>query len=33
MGLEGKTSATLAGIKIEESDKWMTLIQNASKKL
>jgi hypothetical protein len=31
MGLEGKTPADLAGIKIEGNNKWMTLIQNARK--
>ena len=32
MGLEGKTPAEAAGIQVEGADKWMTLIQNASKK-
>jgi transposase-like protein len=32
MGLEGKTSADLAGILVEGKDKWLTLIQNASRK-
>jgi len=32
MGLEGKTPAELAGIKIEGENKWITLIRNASKK-
>lgn len=31
MGLEGKTPADKAGIKIEGDNKWITLIQNASK--
>lgn len=30
-GLEGKTPADLCGIKIQGNDKWLTLIQNASK--
>ncbi len=30
-GLEGKTPAELAGIKVEGENKWITLIQNASK--
>jgi hypothetical protein len=29
--LEGKTPADKAGIKIEGNNKWITLIQNASK--
>jgi putative transposase len=29
-GLEGKTPAEVCGIKIEEKNKWLTLIQNAS---
>ena len=32
MALEGKTPADLAGIKVEGENKWLTLIQNASKK-
>ncbi len=32
MGLEGKTPSEVAGIKIEGYNKWMTLIQNASRK-
>jgi hypothetical protein len=32
MALEGQTPADKAGIKIEGSNKWRTLIQNASKK-
>jgi putative transposase len=32
MGLHGKTPADLAGIKVEGENKWLTLIQNASKK-
>lgn len=31
MGLEGKTPAEIAGIKVEEENKWLTLIQNATK--
>jgi transposase-like protein len=31
-GLDGKTPAEAAGIKVEGDNKWMTLIQNASKK-
>jgi len=31
MALGGKTPAELAGIKVEGQDKWLTLIQNASK--
>jgi len=30
--LKGKTPSEAAGIKIEGNDKWMTLIQNASRK-
>jgi hypothetical protein len=32
MGLEGKTPAEAAGINIEGTNKWLTLIQNASRK-
>jgi len=32
MGLEGQTPADKAGIQIKRKDKWLTLIQNASKK-
>jgi transposase InsO family protein len=32
MGLGGKTPAEACGIKVEGQDKWMTLIQNASRK-
>jgi len=32
MGLNGRTPADLAGIEIEGADKWLTLIQNASRK-
>ena len=32
MGLEGKTPAEASGIKIEGENKWLTLIQNASRK-
>lgn len=32
MGLDGDTPADRAGIKIEGDNKWLTLIQNASKK-
>jgi len=31
MGLEGKTPAEKCGIKIVGNNKWITLIQNASK--
>jgi len=31
MGLEGKTPAELCGIQVEGENKWLTLIQNASK--
>jgi hypothetical protein len=30
-GLDGKTPAEAAGIKVEGEDKWKTLIQNASR--
>jgi hypothetical protein len=30
MALEGKTPAEAAGIKVEDSNKWLTLIQNAA---
>lgn len=32
MGLEGKTPSEVAGIKVEGSNKWITIIQNASQK-
>jgi hypothetical protein len=32
MELKGKTPAEAAGIKVEGADKWLTLIQNASKR-
>jgi hypothetical protein len=32
MGVENKTPAELAGIEIKGENKWLTLIQNASKK-
>jgi hypothetical protein len=32
MALDGRTPAEVAGIKIEGENKWLTLIQNASKK-
>ena len=32
MGLNGKTPAEACGVKIEGDNKWMTLIQNASKR-
>jgi hypothetical protein len=32
MGLEGKTPAEKAGIQVKGENKWVTLIQNASKK-
>jgi len=31
-GLGGKTPAEACGIKVEGKDKWLTLIQNASRK-
>lgn len=31
MGLEGKTPSEVAGIKVEGDNKWMTLIQNATR--
>jgi hypothetical protein len=31
MGLDGKTPADLAGINVKGKDKWLTIIQNASK--
>jgi len=31
MGLHGKTPADLAGVKVEGENKWLTLIQNASR--
>ena len=31
MALEGKTPAEVAGIKVKGNNKWLTLIQNASK--
>jgi len=32
MGLDGKTPAEVAGIEVQGQDKWITLIQNASKR-
>lgn len=32
MTLNGRTPADKAGIKIEDDNKWLTLIQNATKK-
>ncbi len=32
MSLEGKTPAELCGIKVKGNNKWITLIQNATKK-
>jgi hypothetical protein len=32
MALKGKTLAEKAGIEVKGKDKWLTLIQNASKK-
>jgi hypothetical protein len=32
MGLDGKTPADLAGIDVRGDNKWVTLIQNASRK-
>jgi hypothetical protein len=31
MSLDGKTPADLAGIQVEGDNKWITIIQNASK--
>jgi len=31
MALDGKTPAEVAGIKVEGNNKWLTLIQNASR--
>ena len=31
MGLDGKTPAEAAGIQVKGDDKWLTIIQNASK--
>jgi len=31
MALEGKTPSEAAGVKVEGQDKWLTIIQNASK--
>lgn len=31
MALEGKTPAEVAGILVKGDDKWMTIIQNASR--
>lgn len=31
MSLDGKTPSEMAGIKVEGDNKWITLIQNASK--
>jgi hypothetical protein len=32
MGLDGKTPAEACGVKIEGNNKWLTLIQNASRR-
>jgi len=32
MGLDGKTPSEACGIRIEGDNKWMTLIQNASRR-
>jgi len=32
MGLNGKTPSEMCGITIEGDNKWMTLIQNASRR-
>ncbi len=32
MGLNGKTPSEIAGIKVEGENKWITLIQNASRR-
>jgi len=31
MSLDGKTSGEVAGIKVDGENKWLTLIQNASR--
>jgi putative transposase len=33
MGLEGRTPSEAAGIKVEGENKWITIIQNAKKRL
>ena len=33
IGLDGKTPVELAGIQIKGQNKWLTLIQNASKRV
>jgi hypothetical protein len=33
MGLNGRTPSEACGIKIEGNNKWITLIQNASRKI
>jgi len=33
MSLDGKTPSEVAGIKVEGDNKWMTLIQNATKQI
>lgn len=33
MGLKGKTPAELAGIEVKGQDNWLTIIQNASRKV
>jgi len=32
MGLDGKTPAEVAGIQVKGENKWLTLIQNASRR-
>ncbi len=33
MGLNGKTPAEAAGIKVEGENKWLTIIQNAANRI
>jgi hypothetical protein len=33
MGLDGKTPAEAAGIQVKGKDRWLTIIQNAARKL
>jgi hypothetical protein len=32
LGLDGKTPAEVAGIEVEGANKWLTIIQNASRR-
>jgi hypothetical protein len=32
MGLDGKTPAEAAGIRVDSENKWLTIVQNASKR-